>query len=193
MTGPRLSVLVLASAASAAACATAATAGPDTSMTPMTTSLVSTTGTFVIGNTNQYTAISTTLPIKPDSAYLLLEAAYKKLEIPVTEDDGSRRSVGNDLLKVRRRLAGIPMQLVVDCGEKMGLANAETWDIEVNILSYVVDDGKGGAKVATRIQALGHDPLVSGRDMIPCSTKGELEVKIGNAVKLLAMTPVKKK
>jgi hypothetical protein len=45
--------------------------------------------------------------------------------------------------------------------------------------------------VSTRIQALGHDPIVAGRDYSPCSTKGALEAKIGNTVKLLTV-PAKK-
>jgi len=169
----------------AAACAHSPGGGPDTSVTPMTTSLIAPGGTFIVGNTNQYTAIATTVPVKPDSAYDLVQAAYKKLEIPLTQYDARSLSVGNDVLKVRRRIGGLLMQNVVDCGAKMSLPNAETWDIEMNILSYVGDDGKGGAKVSTRIQATGHDPLISERDMIPCATTGALEAKIGNTVKLL--------
>jgi hypothetical protein len=88
---------------------------------------------------------------------------------------------------VRRHVGGLAMQSVVDCGAKIGLPNAETWDIEMNVLSYVRDDGKGGSRVSTRIQALGHDPTVAGRDLTPCATKGALEAKIGVTIKLLAM------
>jgi hypothetical protein len=171
----------------AAACASSAPGGPETTVVPMTTSLISNGGTLNIGGTTSYTAIATTLPVLPDSAYRLLQAAYAKLEIPVAQQDGKERSIGNDVLRVRRRLGGLTMQTVVDCGDKMGLPNAETWDISMNILSYVVPDGKGGSQLSTRIQAMGHDPSVSGREMISCGTRGELEAKIGNTVKLLAV------
>jgi hypothetical protein len=164
---------------------------PDTSVTPMTTSLVTAGGTMSLGSTMQFTAIPTTVAIKPDSAYALLELVYKHLEIPIGRFDAATRSVTNDALKVRRKVGGIAMQTVIDCGEKLGVANAETWDIQMNLMSYVVDDGRGGAKVSTRIQALGHDPAVAGRDYSPCSTKGALEARIGNTVKLLTLAPKK--
>jgi hypothetical protein len=156
----------------------------------MTTSLVTAAGTMSIGSTMQFTAISMTVPIKPDSAYALLEIAYKRLEIPITRFDAATRSVTNEVLKVRRRVGGVPMQAAFDCGEKLGVSNAETWDMEINIISFVVEDIRG-AKVSTRLQAVGHDPTVAGRDYTPCSTKGALEARIGNTVKLLTV-PAKK-
>jgi hypothetical protein len=169
-----------------AACASHSGAtDPDTTVTPLTMGVVGIGATTNIETRSSSIALSTTVPVPPDSAYALLRAAYAKLEIPVAQVDTSRRSVGNDVLKVRRHLAGLTMQTVVDCGAKLGTANAETWDIEMNILSFVTPDGKGGSKVSTRIQALGHDPTVSGRDLSPCTTRGDLEAKIGNTVKLL--------
>ena len=160
---------------------------PETSVTPMTTSLVTAGGTVSLGSTMQFTAISTTVAIKPDSAYALLEVAYKQLDIPIGRFDAATRSVSNDALKIRRKVGGISMQAAIDCGEKLGVANAETWDIQMNLMSFVVTDDRGGSKVSTRIQALGHDPAVAGRDYSPCSTKGALETRIGNTVKLLAL------
>jgi hypothetical protein len=169
-----------------AACAshTGAT-DPDTTVSPLTMGVVGINGTTNIETRSSSISLSTIVPVAPDSAYALLKAAYAKLEIPVAQLDASQRSIGNDVLKVRRHLAGLTMQTVVDCGEKIGIANAETWDIQMNILSFVVPDGKGGSKVSTRIQALGHDPTVSDRDLSPCTTRGDLEAKIGNTVKLL--------
>ena len=75
------------------------------------------------------------------------------------------------------------MQNVVDCGDKMGLPNAETWDIHMNLLSYVQPGPNGkGAQIFTRIQALGNPTDLSNRDLTPCYTKGELEKKIGEMV-----------
>jgi hypothetical protein len=171
----------------AAGCASATTPGPETTTMPLTTALVANGTTMNIGGNASYVAIPTSVPLAPDSVYQLLKAAYTKLEIPVAQWDASQRSVGNDLLKTRRRLGGLSMQTILDCGAKMGLSNAETWDISMNILSFVVEDGKGGSRVSTRIQAMGHDPLVSEREMIPCGTTGGLEVRIGNTIKLLSV------
>lgn len=169
-----------------AACASHSGAtDPDTSVTPLTMGVVGIGATTNIETRSSSISLATTVPVAPDSAYALLKAAYAKLEIPIAQLDASQRSVGNDVLKVRRHLGGITMQNIVDCGAKLGISNAETWDIEMNILSFVAPDGKGGSKVATRIQALGHDPTVSDRNLSPCTTRGDLEAKIGNTVKLL--------
>jgi hypothetical protein len=87
----------------------------------------------------EYTAIATAVPVAPDSAYQLLTRVYAMLEIPSAPVD-RKRSVGNDDLKVRRHIAGLPMQDVVDCGEKLGLQNAETWEIDMNLVSDATRD-----------------------------------------------------
>jgi hypothetical protein len=185
-----LAIAYTCAALSVVACGATRGPGPDTSITPMTTSLVTPGGTMSIGSAMQFTAIPTAVPVTPDSAYALLEVAYKRLEIPIARFDAATRSVTNDALKVRRKIGGVAMQAALDCGEKLGVPNAETWDIELNIISFVTEDPHG-AKVSTRIQAVGHDPIVAGRDFSPCSTKGALEARIGNTVKLLTL-PTKK-
>jgi hypothetical protein len=158
--------------------------GKETTVTPQTTSLVvgsSAMGTMNIGTTNTYTAVSVNIPVSPDSAFQVLSRAYAMLELPMAPVS-MKRAVGNDEIKIRRRIAGIPMQNVLDCGDKMGLPNAETWDIHMNLLSYVQAGPNGGSQVFTRIQALGNPTDLSNRDLSPCSTKGELEKKIGDLV-----------
>jgi hypothetical protein len=165
----------------------ASRAGTETSVTPVTTQLISSGGSLTVTGAASYTAIATSIPVRPDSAFKLLQAAYAKLEIPIAQVDPKARSIGNEGLKIRRRVGGLTMQSVLECGEKMGLPNAETWDIFLNILSFVAADGPEGSSISTRIQATGHDPSVSGREQTSCGTKGELEAKIGNTVKLLSL------
>ena len=180
----RPSVLLLAFAG---ACATTSSGKPvatETTSSSATTALVvgsSSMGTMNIGTTNTYTAVSVDVPISPDSAFQVLSRAYTMLEIPVAPVS-TKRAVGNDEIKIRRRIAGMPMQNVLDCGDKMGLPNAETWDIHMNLLSYVQANPAGGSQIFTRIQAMGNPTDLSNRDLTPCSTKGELEKKIGATV-----------
>ena len=94
--------------------------------------------------------------------------------------------MGNDALSIRRKIAGMPMQRVIDCGDKMGLPNAETWDIHMNILSYVEATPGGRSQILTRIQAMGNPPDISNRDLTPCPSYGDLEKKISDLVVKLA-------
>jgi hypothetical protein len=134
-----------------------------------------------------YTAIATAVPVSPDSAYQLLIRVYANLQLPMVSVD-AKRTVGNDDLKVRHQVAGIPMQNVVDCGEKLGSLNAETWDIDMNLLSYIRADPNGGSQVLTRIQAEGNRPEGTNSRQTVCSTTGALEKKIGDAVAQLAVS-----
>ena len=166
------------------ACASAKPGGTETTVAPTTASLVNiggnNNGTMNLGITNTYTAIATPVSVSPDSAFQVLSRAYAMLEIPVAPVT-TKRAVGNDEIRIRRRIAGIPMQKVLDCGEKMGLPNAETWDIHMNLLSWV-EATPTGAQILTRIQAMGNPTDVSNRDLTPCATNGELEKKIGDTV-----------
>jgi hypothetical protein len=171
------------------ACASASTGGPETTVSPATTQLLiggNNAGQMNIGTTNTYTAIATTVSVPPDSAFQVLTRVYTMLELPVAPAAG-KLAIGNPEIRIRRRIGGIPMQNVLDCGDKMGLPNAETWDIHMNLLSYIEPNPKGGAQILTRIQAMGNPTDISNRDLTPCSTKGELEKKIGEMVtKLIA-------
>jgi hypothetical protein len=172
-----------------AACASAGkTGGSETSVSSSTTGLVvgsSSMGTMNVTQSNTVTAIATTVPVSQDSAYALLIRAYVVLAIPVVPVD-QKRAIGNSELAIRRKIAGMPMQKVLDCGDKMGLPNAETWDIHMNILSYVQAGADGKAQILTRIQALGNPPDLSNRDLSPCSSTGDLEKKISDLVLKLA-------
>jgi hypothetical protein len=185
-------VSTIALLAFAAACASnGKSGGSETSVSPSTTSLVSPTSssmgsTMNITTSNEVTAIATPVPVSQDSAYQLLIRAYTVLAIPVVPVD-QKRAIGNSVLQVRRRLAGMPMQKIIDCGDKMGLPNAETWDIHMNILSYVKPGATDGtAQILTRIQALGNPADLSNRDLSPCATTGDLEKKISDLVLKLA-------
>jgi hypothetical protein len=172
------------------ACASASASGPETEVAQSTRSLVmggsAAGGSMNMGLNNSYEAIATSIPLTVDSAYQVLTRVYAMLDIPVAPVE-QKHAIGNDEIKIRRRIAGIPMQNVLDCGDKMGLPNAETWDIHMNLLSYVAANPNGGSQVFTRIQAMGNPTDGSNRDLTPCSTKGELEKKIGDMVlKLIA-------
>jgi hypothetical protein len=182
---PAIALLMLG-----AACASGGkTGGSESTISPSTTSLVvgsSSMSTMNITQSNMVTAIATPLSVSQDSAYALLVRAYVVLAIPVVPVD-QKRAVGNSELSIRRKIAGMPMQKVIDCGDKMGLPNAETWDIHMNILSYVEPgQNPGTSQILTRIQALGNPPDLSNRDLSPCPTTGDLEKKISDLVVKLA-------
>jgi hypothetical protein len=178
-----LIVLALASAA----CSASTSGGTrEPTVDPMPSGMLTTgSGTMDVGATAEVTAIATPLPVSPDSAFKLLRAVYAKLAIPLSQVDSAHRTLANSGLKVHRQVGGMQMSRVVDCGDQIGVPNAETWDILMDITSYITADGPSGSKVWTRIQAVGNDPSTSGSQQTACTTQGGLEGKIGNSLKLM--------
>lgn len=176
--GAAVLVLILGTA-----CASATTGGPDTTVGAGASSLIVGASGMGLGVANTVTAIPADVPLSPDSTFKLLQAVYTKLQIPVAQRSDVDRTIGNDALKVRRKLAGMNMEQVLDCGNKVGVLSAETWDIQINLVSYVKADPSGGSHLYTRVDAMGHDPSASDRDWIPCESMSNLEAKIAELVK----------
>ena len=133
--------------------------------------------------TNTYAAIATPVSVSADSAYEVLKRVYDLLDIPVTQESEKDRSVGNQDLRVRRNVAGLNMQDVLDCGRKLESPNAETWDISMAVFSTAVASKDGGSNIFTQIQATGHEPSQGNGHWVPCATTSALEEKIGAMVK----------
>jgi hypothetical protein len=133
--------------------------------------------------TNSYTPIGVAVSISPDSAYEVIKRVYTMLEIPVSQSSLKDHSVGNDRIEVRRKLGGLNMQDILDCGEKLDTPNAENWDIQMSLFSSAVVNKDGGSTVLTQIQAMGHDPSQGNTRWNFCSTTSALEEKIGSMIK----------
>ncbi len=118
------------------------------------------------------------VPVKPDSAFALLQKAYTDLEVPLTTLVTAERTLGNPNLKVRRKLGRLPMQKYLDCGIKEGIPNAETYEIQMNVQSWVSADPKGGASITTRVQAIGSDPAHGRGNNTNCTSTGEIEIRL---------------
>ena len=76
------------------------------------------------------------------------------------------------------------MQTYIDCGGQPGQPNAETFDIELTLLSYVTAASGGGSTLTSRVSAIGNDPNHGQGNQMRCSSTGELEARIAKMVKL---------
>jgi hypothetical protein len=106
----------------------------------------------------------------------VIPAIYEALGIPVTTILTDAREVGNSGLKVRRRLGAVPMQRYLECGGTAGAPNAETYEIQLSVMTRLHDAGEGRTAVVTRIEASGRNPF--GGQHVACGTTGNLERKM---------------
>jgi hypothetical protein len=166
----------------AAACAS----GPSTGVAPtnQTTSQVFISGTAepTYVNTDAPVASAVTTAFLPDTAMVMLQAAYAQATIPVTLNDRATGRVGNQRFIVRRQLNREPMSRIVSCGQTMTTNHADTDEITMSIVSTVRPAPGGGSTVETLLTATARDRS-SGNvgDLLPCTTRGVLEGRIHRA------------
>lgn len=166
--------------------------GPDVGAAPVTTHVtfgsLSSGNTYgsgmSLGQTAETVGVSTTIAFPADQVYKALVAVYKDLQVPLSDANPSTRILGNQSLKIRRRLGGVPMQTYLDCGGQPGQPNAETFDLDLNLLSFVTPGTDGGSTMTTRLSGLGSDPNHGSGNQMRCSSTGELESRIEKMVKL---------
>jgi len=149
-----------------------------------------TTTQVLVSGTAQPTYVSTEAPVgaavttafSPDTAMVMLEAAYGQVGIPVTVRDPATGRVGNTRFLVRRVLLREPMSRFVSCGQTMTTNHADTDEINISIVSTVRRAAGGGSSVETLLTATARDRS-SGNvgDMLPCTTRGVLEGRIHRA------------
>ncbi len=140
------------------------------------------TGTITMGVTATPTSVrSATLSASVTDAWHALPSAYESLSIPLSVVDSATRRLGNSSFNVRRRLGTVPLVRLIDCGSTQGGPSAESYDINMSVLSRLTA-GEGSTTISTTVEAMGKPVAFSG-EYIRCSSTGVLESRIADAVK----------
>jgi hypothetical protein len=140
-------------------------------------------GVVTLARSAETVGITQTIPAAPDTVFWALVAVYKDLEIPTKRLDPAARVAGNDLFKARRKLGGGPMQAYVDCGGSLSQPNAETFEMELGVVSAVAALPAGGSTITTTITAAGHDPMFGRDRQMRCASTGEFERRLAALVR----------
>ena len=112
-----------------------------------------------------------------------LPAAYEQLGIPITQADEAMHTLANGGLKIRRELGKTSLSRYIDCGTTQIGENADSYDVYLTITSHVDEEPASGLSILrTTVEAMAR-PIAFSRDYSRCSSKGELEKRIGEAVK----------
>jgi hypothetical protein len=103
--------------------------------------------------------------------------------------DEAARVYGTQPSSVRRRLAGVPLSRLLDCGSRAGIPNADSYSVTVSVRTQVQPDGAEGSFLRTDVEAHGRATGTSDVS-VRCGTTNELERRIERLVKArLAATP----
>jgi hypothetical protein len=112
-----------------------------------------------------------------------LPAAYEQLGIPITQADEATHTIANDGLKVRRVLGTTSLSKYIDCGTTQIGENADSYEVYLTITNHIDEETTAGFSVLrTTLEAMAR-PIAFSRDYARCSSKGELEKRLVEAVK----------
>ena len=128
-------------------------------------------------------AVAATIAVAPAAAWLAVKKVYTDFEIPVTVENPSARQIGNQNFYKTRQMAGRPMTDWVDCGSGMTGPKASSYRIYISLLTDVIPDGQGGARVQTTFVPMGQDMMGNSTDRIACGSTGRFEAFFLDKVK----------
>ena len=145
------------------------------------TRLETSSGIIQIDWQHERTYDETPLLVDVDKAWAAVPAVYSELGIQPGVIDSKQHVYGNPGAKYRRELGHKRMSAYFDCGAEAGIANADSYDMLVRVLTQVVPTDGGLSKIRTQAEATAHANAVSGSP-VRCSSTGALEERIAKMV-----------
>lgn len=145
------------------------------------TRLETSSGVIQIDWQHERTYDETNLLVDVDKAWAAVPTVYGELGIEPSVIDSKQHVYGNAGAKYRRELGHQRMSKYFDCGSEAGIANADSYDMIVRVLTQIVPTDGGLSKLRTQAEATAHANAVSGAP-VRCSSTGALEARIAQMV-----------
>ena len=122
-----------------------------------------------------------TVAVPLAEAWTRLAKAYSDLGIPLTTVRPEVHSLGNAGMKRSHTLADQRLSSLLECGSGGGGANADTYSVNMSVVSELQPVTDTTTEVATLVQATAA-PMSFGNPAVVCSTTGALEQKISGLI-----------
>ena len=169
--------MILAAVLALAACASS-TASPASS--PDRILVVDSDGKVIRQSTADENArITFAAPL--DRVWPAIRLAYDDLGLEPTVSDRSSGRYGNAGFIAPRRMMGRPLGEFFSCGSGLTGPLIEAGRLHANVVSTLIDDGKGGTIVLTHVSASLKRNDGTSTNPITCSSTGALEEYIRSA------------
>lgn len=113
-----------------------------------------------------------------DSAWKAVVKVYQELGIQPSILLTDSHTIGNQLLKVRRVLGGVPLSRYLNCGAGTGVGpNADYYNVEMSVMTYLSANTAAATDVRTRVDATA-TPVSVASNPVVCTSTGVLEQRI---------------
>jgi len=123
----------------------------------------------------------------PDSVFSLLHAVYGELGVEVKLLNRETGEIGNRAFTKYYRLGGVELHKYVGCGTTMTGPGADSYRVQMSLVSYVARDGTGST-VQTQLSARADDPG-SSKGWLSCLSTGALEERVNRTVAAIVQAP----
>jgi hypothetical protein len=117
------------------------------------------------------------LAVPPDKVWALLPAAYASLSIPISVNEPANRVIGVERMRPHHYLGDVRLSKFLDCGEIEGTLNADTFDVNLSMLTQLQPNSAGGTTVVTTVDAAAKPASTAGQ-YSSCTSTGQLETRL---------------
>jgi hypothetical protein len=116
-----------------------------------------------------------------DAVWPLLPIVYEELGLPAPAADRSTWTVAVQNHTTSRRVGRARMSELIDCGMEATGAQADSHRIRLSVRTWL-ESAPDGTKVVTRVESVA-TPVDGRAGSFACSSRGELEARIANALR----------
>ncbi len=122
-----------------------------------------------------------TVRVPIGEAWARLSKAYADLGIPLTTVQAEVHELGNVGMRRSHSLGNQRLSSLLECGSGGGGDNADTYSINMSVVSRLTATADTTTEIATLVQATA-SAMAFGSAPVVCSTKGSLEAQISSIV-----------
>ncbi|HVE78679.1 MAG TPA: hypothetical protein VNA89_07450 [Gemmatimonadaceae bacterium] len=115
------------------------------------------------------------------TAWTALPSVLAHFDVAVDTLHPASRTAGNISLRVRRSLGKTRLSRILDCGSTAGIMRADTYTIDLSVVTQLRPANDGGTLVFTQVEGTGRAEG-TGSIRIRCGSTGYLERAIAEAL-----------
>lgn len=118
-----------------------------------------------------------------DRVWKVLPDVYNALNIPIDVFNAESNTMGNEGMKLYRRLGNVPLTRYLDCGRTQVDQNADTYEVHMSVLTSLTKGPDGTTLVHTTLDASAR-PIQFAGGHVRCTSKRALEARIAEVLKV---------
>ncbi len=123
--------------------------------------------------TNQFTVAGTL-----DQLWRAMPLVFAELGMPVTMRVPDQRAMGNPAFRVRRRLGGVRLSRYLDCGNQLGMLNADSYEVTLRLEMRLAEGAVADqSRLLTVVEGTARPMDVSGAP-VNCTSTGQMEKQL---------------